>query len=96
MQDEDIDYSDIPELTAEDFKRAKPTSEIFAEHGISYNPNEPNQVTEVHEDGTITTFEVQPRQRVIVLDPDVREFFPDSKTVNRTLRSLIALIPQKS
>jgi hypothetical protein len=32
---------------------------------------------------------------VITLDPDVQAYFPDSDTVNRALRSLIALIPQK-
>jgi len=31
-----------------------------------------------------------------MLDPDVLAYFPDSETVNRTLRSLIELIPQKS
>lgn len=29
----------------------------------------------------------------IVLDPDVRKYFPDSESVNNTLRALIALIP---
>ncbi len=29
----------------------------------------------------------------VLLDPDIREYFPDSETVNATLRSLIALIP---
>jgi hypothetical protein len=32
---------------------------------------------------------------VITLDPDVQAYFPDSDTVNRALRSLIALIPQE-
>ncbi|EFO80102.1 hypothetical protein OSCT_2033 [Oscillochloris trichoides DG-6] len=32
---------------------------------------------------------------VIALDPDVQAYFPDSDTVNRALRNLIALIPQK-
>jgi hypothetical protein len=32
----------------------------------------------------------------VMLEPDVRSYFPDSKSVNRALRSLIALIPQKS
>ncbi len=94
MLDKEIDYSDIPELTAEEFKRARPAQEFFAERGISYNPNEPHQVTEFHEDGTISTYDSQPAQRVIILDPDVQMFFADSETVNRVLRSLIALIPQ--
>ncbi|HEX6799842.1 MAG TPA: hypothetical protein VF116_19180 [Ktedonobacterales bacterium] len=32
---------------------------------------------------------------VVVLDPDVRAYFPDSETVNRVLRDLIRLIPQR-
>ena len=32
----------------------------------------------------------------IVLDPDVRKYFPDSESVNNTLRALIALIPSKA
>lgn len=31
----------------------------------------------------------------ILLDPDVRAYFPDSETVNRTLRELIHLIPEQ-
>lgn len=31
----------------------------------------------------------------VMLDSDVREYFPDSESVNETLRSLIDLIPQK-
>lgn len=31
----------------------------------------------------------------VLLEPDVREYFPDSETVNKALRSLIALIPSK-
>ncbi len=34
-------------------------------------------------------------QGVVALDPDVQAYFPDSETVNRALRSLIALIPQQ-
>ena len=31
---------------------------------------------------------------VIILDPDVKKYFPNSESVNATLRSLIKLIPQ--
>ncbi|KOR33672.1 MULTISPECIES: hypothetical protein [Planktothricoides] len=30
----------------------------------------------------------------IMLDPDVREYFPDAETVNRALRTLISLFPK--
>ncbi len=32
---------------------------------------------------------------VVILDADVRRFFPDSESVNKALRSLIDLIPKK-
>lgn len=31
----------------------------------------------------------------MVLDPDVRAYFPDSETINRVLRDLIRLVPQR-
>ncbi len=31
----------------------------------------------------------------VMLDPDIRKYFPDSETVNTALRSLIALIPNR-
>ena len=45
-----------------------------------------------HPDGSITVETVEP---AIELDPDVREYFPDSEAVNRALRGLIELIPEK-
>ncbi len=45
-----------------------------------------------HADGSITVKMVLP---AIELDDDVRQYFPDSETVNKALRGLIALIPEK-
>jgi hypothetical protein len=33
---------------------------------------------------------------VVVLDPDVAEYFPDQKSVNDSLRSLIAIVQRQS
>ena len=44
-------------------------------------------------DGTTLVKEVKPAEGAVVLEPDVREYFPDSDSVNATLRSLIRLIP---
>ena len=46
-------------------------------------------------DGTTVVKEVKPREGAVVLAPDVREYFPDSESVNTALRSLIKLIPRK-
>jgi hypothetical protein len=42
------------------------------------------------EDGSFTT------EYFAAISPDVREYFPDSDSINKALRSLIALIPNKS
>jgi hypothetical protein len=52
-------------------------------------------VTIHHADGTTTTEKYEPPAGTIVLDPDIRPYFPDSESVNRTLRSLIGLIPSQ-
>lgn len=46
-------------------------------------------------DGTIVRHTVGHPEGTIVLDPDVRAYFPDSESVNTALRALIALIPVK-
>jgi hypothetical protein len=49
-----------------------------------------------NEDGTITLQQFEPKENAVILDPDVRAYFPDSESVNQALRSLIALIPEKN
>jgi hypothetical protein len=49
-----------------------------------------------NEDGTVTVKQFEPKEGAVVLDPDVRDYFPDSESVNRTLRSLIELIPERN
>ncbi len=49
-------------------------------------------VTIHNEDGTTTVQRFGP---TVQLDPDVSAFFPDAESVNRALRGLIALIPNK-
>ena len=46
-------------------------------------------------DGTTVLKEVKPKEGAVVLEPDVREYFPDSGSVNAALRSLIRRIPTK-
>lgn len=46
-------------------------------------------------DGTAEVREFIPKETAVLLDPDVRAYFPDSESVNRALRSLIGLIPEK-
>ena len=53
-------------------------------------------VTIHYADGSETTEHVEPDPGAVILAPDVRQYFPDSESVNRTLRQLIALIPAAS
>ena len=53
-------------------------------------------VTVRRTDGTTLVTEVMPKKGVIILDPDVREYFPDSDSVNAALRGLIQLIPDRN
>ncbi len=45
-------------------------------------------------DGTYTETRVL-GEKTVVLEPDVWEYFPDSQAVNRALRALIAIAPEK-
>ena len=49
-----------------------------------------------NEDGTVTEQYFVPKETAIVLEPDVKAYFPDSDSVNRALRGLIKLFPEKS
>lgn len=46
-------------------------------------------------DGSTVLKEVTPKEGVVVLEPDVQRYFPDSESVNAALRGLIKLIPEE-
>jgi len=46
-------------------------------------------------DGTTVVKDVKPKPGAVVLEPDIQAYFPDSESVNRTLRCLIPLLPRK-
>lgn len=51
----------------------------------------------VHEDdGSVTMHYFTLEEGAVLLEPDVRERFPDSESVNEALRSLIARDPSKA
>jgi len=47
------------------------------------------------EDGTTSVQYFKLEDGAVMLEPDVREYFSDSESVNKALRSLIAIIPSK-
>jgi len=46
-------------------------------------------------DGTKVSKDVMPKEGLVILEPDVRSYFPDSESVNAILRALIKLIPSE-
>lgn len=65
-------------------------------HGKHYRAMEGGYTITIHkEDGTTITKNIMPKEGVVVLEPDIRAYFPDSKSVNRALRCLIPLLPKK-
>ncbi len=53
------------------------------------------QVTVHKMDGTTETRDFAMPEGAIILAPDVRVYFPDSRAVNRVLRGLIDLLPRR-
>ena len=52
-------------------------------------------ITVHNADGSATVKEVTPKEGAVVLDPEVLAYFPDSESVNKTLRCIIPLLPRK-
>ncbi len=64
--------------------------------GKYYDAYRKGHTVRIHkEDGTITTSHFTLEEGAVMLEPDVREFFPTSEAVNQVLRSLISLVPNK-
>ncbi len=64
--------------------------------GKYYRAMQAGYTVTIHQaDGTTVTQEVKPKEGAVLLEPDVREYFPDSESVNAALRSIIRLIPKK-
>ncbi len=67
---------------------------VLHERGRYYDALQQGHSVRIHEDdGTTTVQNFRLDEGTVLLDPDVREYFPDAKAVNATLRSLIELIP---
>lgn len=52
-------------------------------------------VTVQQADGISVTKEVVPTEGAVILEPDLRAYFPDSESVNKALRCLIPLLSKK-
>lgn len=67
-----------------------------AEQGKHYADYRKGHTVTIHqEDGTTVVQHFTMEEGAVMLDPDVREYFPDAEAVNDTLRKLINLIPSE-
>ncbi len=93
MNNHNFEQPNIPDITDDemlpeyDFSggiRGKHYQAYRRGHTVTIHQNDGNDIVQYFtlEDGAI------------MLDPDVREYFPDAETVNRALRTLISLFPK--
>lgn len=85
--------SNLEDDLREEYDLSKLKNPVIGKHSQQYQQG--HSVTIHHEDKTTTTEIFAPESDdAIILDPDVKIYFPDSQSVNSTLRSLINLIPK--
>jgi hypothetical protein len=85
-EDQDLGSDDmLPEYDFTDGVRGKHHKAFREGHTV-----------QVHKaDGTIDVHYFTLEDGAVMLEPDVREYFPDSDAVNQTLRTLISLVSEK-
>lgn len=63
--------------------------------GKYYQAYRQGHTVKIHrEDGTVSVQHLTLEDGAVMLEPDVREYFPTSASVNQALRALITLIPK--
>ena len=64
--------------------------------GKHYRTYRAGHMVKIHKsDGSNVVHYFTLEDGAVMLEPDIREYFPDSEAVNNALRSLIPLIPEK-
>lgn len=67
-----------------------------AVRGKYYKAYRAGHKVEIHQaDGSTLVQYFKLEEGAVILEPDVRKYFPNSESVNKALRSLIAIIPSK-
>ncbi len=80
-QDEEL----LPEYDFRGGVRGKHSAAYRRGHSVSVHKT----------DGATSVQHFKLEEGAVMLEPDVREYFPDSETVNKALRALITLLPKK-
>jgi hypothetical protein len=78
----------IDEIKPVDF-----TGGVRGKHSVSYRRGHTVKIR--HDDDTVTVQRFIPDKDAILLDKDVKAFFPNAEAVNNALRTLINIIPTK-
>ena len=78
-----------------DYTKAKPNRFAKARNGKARVSRQRHKVTIHKSDGTSEVRYVRSDEDAVILEPDVRKYFPNSAAVNKALRGLIALAPRK-
>ncbi len=63
--------------------------------GKYYKAYRAGHTVKIHKTDGTTVVQHFTLEGAVLLEPDVREYFPDSEAVNQTLRGLISLLPKK-
>ncbi len=87
-------------------KKKSPAAEMRSEYDFSGQEGERGKYFKAYReghqvrirkaDGTVDIQYYSLKDGAIMLEPDVRRYFPDSDSVNSALRTLITLIPDKA
>ena len=63
-----------------------PEDDLLPEYRFDYGKGRPNRIAG----------RVRPGSRIVVLDPDVAEYFTTTEQVNALLRAVIATVPSRA
>jgi hypothetical protein len=80
-------------INTDDIKPMDFSGGVRGKHSTAYRRGQTVKVR--REDGTTVVHRFVPDRAAVVLDEDVREYFPNAKAVNVALRGLINLLPQR-
>ncbi|MCX6153724.1 MAG: hypothetical protein NT007_06160 [Candidatus Kapabacteria bacterium] len=73
-----------------------PVAEDFDIGPFDFENSLPNKYAQLYSEDNKTIIIKSDQVKTIVLDSDIASYFPDSKSVNFALRSIIKAIPKKS
>jgi hypothetical protein len=89
LTEKEIDKTIVSQVD-DDSAWEKPISIVRGKHAKALRAG--YTITIHKEDGSTVVETFTPQENAVTLEPDVREYFPDSQSVNEALRSLIGLM----